>query len=40
MVNIKYHRSNSVQSATLFKILNNKAVYISLDLWNIILTMK
>ena len=40
MVQIKYYRSNSVQTATLFKILNDKAVYISLDLWNKILTMK
>ena len=32
MVQIKYHRSNSVQTATSFKILNDKAVYISLDL--------
>ena len=40
MIQIKYHRSNSVQTATSFKILNDKAVYISLDLWNKILTMK
>ena len=40
MVQIKYHRSNSFQTATSFKILNDKTVYISLDLWNKILTMK
>ena len=32
MVQIKYHRFNSVQTATSFKILNDKAVYILLDL--------
>ena len=40
MVQIKYHKFNSVQTTTSFKILNDKAVYISLDLWNKILTMK
>ena len=40
MVQIKYHRSNSVQTATSFKILNDKAISISLDLWNKIWTMK
>ena len=32
MLQIKYYRSNSVQTITLFKILNDKTVYISLDL--------
>ena len=40
MVQIKYHRSNSVQIAMSFKILNDNAVYISLDLWNKIWIMK
>ena len=32
MVQIKYYRSNNIQTATSLKILNDKAVYISLDL--------
>ena len=40
MVQIKYHKLNSVQTITSFKILNDKAVYISLDLWNKIWIMK
>jgi hypothetical protein len=35
MIQINYYRSNSVRTATSFKILNNVAVYILLDLFEL-----
>ena len=40
MVQIKYYRSNNVQTVTSFKILNDVAVYTLLDPWDKIWTMK
>ncbi len=40
MVQIKYYKPNNVQTATLFKILNDVAVDTLLDPWDKILTMK
>ena len=40
MIQIKYYRSNSVQTTTSFKILNNVAAYTLLDTWDKIWTMK
>jgi hypothetical protein len=40
MVQILFHRSNSVYTATLFKILTDVALYTLLDLQYLIWTMK